>query len=167
VDKKSQNKSPINQNMMKNSSNGNSDSGNSILNSFRSKSRRQSSPQSQRSLDQDKPLTPYDDRVIPTLRHTNKSRLDRENIALNTNKIEDDLIQDSGSSEALVPDQSGYENIEQEMYDPMDGTEEMSEREVREAALMNDYLGKQIVSNFLLLKLKNVFKILNCCIIYM
>ena len=118
------------------------------MNSFRAKSRRQSSPVSQRSLDQDKPLTPYDDRIIPTLRHTNKSRLEREALplpAINTNKLEDDLIQDSGSNEAIVPDQNGFENIEQEMYDPMDGTEEMSEREVREAALMNDYLGKQIV----------------------
>jgi len=32
------------------------------------------------------------------------------------------------------------------MYDPIDGTEEMTESEVREAALMNDYLGKQIVT---------------------
>ena len=37
------------------------------------------------------------------------------------------------------------ESIEAEIYDPMDGTEEMTEREVREAALMNDFLGKQCV----------------------
>ena len=141
---------------MKNNLNGNFESSQSVLNSYRSKSRRQSSPQSHRSTDQEKPSTPYDDRVIPTLRHTNKSRLERETIPLttiNTNRLDDDLIQDSGSSEAIVPDQSGFENIEQEMYDPMDGTEEMSEREVREAALMNDYLGKQIVSKIQIFRL--------------
>lgn len=45
---------------------------------------------------------------------------------------------------AVVPggDQDAFE---QEGYDPIDGTEEMTESEIREAALMNDYLGKQIV----------------------
>ena len=63
---------------------------------------------------------------------------------------EDEQIENGGGvgvgaiNEAIVPDQN--ESIEQEIYDPMDGTEEMSEREVREAALMNDVLGKQIVT---------------------
>ena len=150
TEKYSRNKSPISMNSPKITTN-NVEGSNSGLNSYRAKSQRQSSPQSQRSLEQDKPSTPYDDRVIPTLRHTNKSRLDREIQplpAINTNKIDDDLTQDSGSNEAIVPDQNGLENIEQEMYDPIDGTEEMSEREVREAALMNDYLGKQIVMKY-------------------
>lgn len=52
----------------------------------------------------------------------------------------------TSSSEAVVPD-SHPNDIEQEMYDPIfDGTEEMTEREVREAALMNDILGRQIVT---------------------
>ena len=148
IDKKVRNRSPLSINSPKITTNA-GDGSNSGMYSYRTKSRRQSSPQSQRSIDQEKPSTPYDDRVIPTLRHTNKSRLERETQPLpniNTNKIDDDLIQDSGSSEAIVPDQNRLENIEQEMYDPIDGTEEMSEREVREAALMNDYLGKQIVN---------------------
>lgn len=101
-----------------------------------------------------KPSTPYDDRVIPTLRHNsnnnttnntntnNKIRTDRPD----TNIVEEDqqAEQNNMINEAVVPDQS--ENLEQEMYDPIDGTEEMTESEVREAALMNDYLGKQIVT---------------------
>jgi len=99
-----------------------------------------------------KPSTPYDDRVIPTLRHNsnnsntnntninNKSRIDRPE----TNTVEEDQQAEQIINEAVVPDQS--ENLEQEMYDPIDGTEEMTESEVREAALMNDYLGKQIVT---------------------
>lgn len=124
------------------------------MNSSRGKNQRQESSLSQRSLEQEKStLTPYDDRVIPTLRHGNRSRIDRDHpqplpaINQNGNIAEEELNNpnETGSSEAIVPEQNPFENVEQEMYDPMDGTEEMTEREVREAALMNDYLGKQIV----------------------
>lgn len=124
------------------------------MNSSRGKNQRQESSLSQRSLEQEKStLTPYDDRVIPTLRHGNRSRIDRDHpqplpaIIQNGNIAEEELNNpnETGSSEAIVPEQNPFENVEQEMYDPMDGTEEMTEREVREAALMNDYLGKQIV----------------------
>ena len=103
-------------------------------------------------LDFDKPSTPYEDRVIPALRNNfNKSRTDGNN-QNNSYSLqnEDEQIENGGGvgvgaiNEAIVPDQN--ESIEQEIYDPMDGTEEMSEREVREAALMNDVLGKQIVT---------------------
>mgnify|MGYP001811148176 CR=1 FL=1 len=41
----------------------------------------------------------------------------------------------------------GGEENGNEFFDPLeDGTEEMTETEVREAALMNDYLGKQLVT---------------------
>ena len=131
------------------------------MNSSRGKNQRQESSLSQRSLEQEKStLTPYDDRVIPTLRHGNRSRIDRDNpqplpaINQNGNIAEEELNNpnETGSSEAIVPEQNPFENVEQEMYDPMDGTEEMTEREVREAALMNDYLGKQIVIPYLLIK---------------
>lgn len=103
-------------------------------------------------LDFDKPSTPYEDRVIPALRNNfNKSRTDGNNQNNSYNlQNEDEQIENGGGvgvgaiNEAIVPDQN--ESIEQEIYDPMDGTEEMSEREVREAALMNDVLGKQIVT---------------------
>lgn len=103
----------------------------------------QSSPRSNRasiSERADKPPTPYEDRVIPTLRNTNKSRNDKNEYPPNDNEDSSQITQ---SSDALVIDQ---DNFEAESYDPMDGTEEMTEREVREAALMNDYLGKQIVT---------------------
>ncbi len=100
-------------------------------------------------LEFDKPSTPYEDRVIPALRNNNKSRIDGNNQNNSYNiSNEDEQIENGGGggviNEAIVPDQN--ESIEQEIYDPMDGTEEMSEREVREAALMNDVLGKQIVT---------------------
>ena len=122
-------------------------------------SRKQTSPLSNRQQQQsneldyynNKPATPYDDRVIPTLRHSNnKSRIDKperlEQPTTNNNNIieEDQSIDQNTINEAIVPDQNEY--LEQEMYDPIDGTEEMTESEVREAALMNDYLGKQIVT---------------------
>lgn len=114
----------------------------------------QQQQQSPRSLLPEKPLTPYEDRVIPTLRNSNnKSRLEKRN------DEDDGQLNNSGSNhsssdpvvvvgnDSVVPDQQPQQDgeYEQEMYDPMDGTEEMTEREVREAALMNDYLGKQIV----------------------
>lgn len=109
----------------------------------------------------DKPPTPYEDRVIPTLRNNNKSRVDKKYAGdgsdYNGAANDDEQLNNSGGSsredggggggdtnDTVVPDQQQQE-FEQEMYDPMDGTEEMNEREVREAALMNDYLGKQIV----------------------
>jgi hypothetical protein len=71
----------------------------------------------------------------------------------NVNDAEETNLQNganTSSSEAVVPESQGTIaslNDEQEMYDPVfDGTEEMTEREVREAALMNDILGKQIVT---------------------
>ena len=101
----------------------------------------------QQSTDPNKPSTPYEDRVIPTLRHGNKSRVDR------TMDEEDNTINESILiNDAMVPDQSmsqdqTIDGFEPEYgYDPIDGTEEMTERDVREAALMNDYLGKQIVT---------------------
>ena len=105
-------------------------------------------------MELEKPPTPYEDRVIPTLRHNSIAKsqkgdkTEREtNIDTAINE-EDPLASKDGttsSSEAVVPE-SGYEGPEQESYDPIDGTEEMTEREVREAALMNDILGKQIVT---------------------
>jgi hypothetical protein len=108
----------------------------------------------------DKPPTPYEDRVIPTLRNTNKSRAEKK-YPDGTDYNEDEQLNNSGGgsssredggggvgavNDSIVPDQQQQQQeFEQEMYDPMDGTEEMTEREVREAALMNDYLGKQIV----------------------
>ena len=101
-----------------------------------------------------KPSTPYDKRVIPTLRNTtNKSRLDKPT----DNQHEERQRQSHQSSmrvheeepnESVVldPTNNAAESMEPETYDPMDGTEEMTEREVREAALMNDFLGKQIVT---------------------
>jgi len=85
--------------------------------------------------------------VIPTLRNTN-------NAAKNTSRPDEDTADPdttnntsiSGSNEAVVPDQADQSDQQQQDYDPIDGTEEMSEREVREAALMNDILGKQIVT---------------------
>lgn len=54
-------------------------------------------------------------------------------------------VGNTSSSEAVVPDSNAAN--EEDMYDPIfDGTEEMTEREVREAALMNDILGRQIVT---------------------
>jgi hypothetical protein len=101
----------------------------------------------------DKVSTPYEDRVIPTLRHVNtgvgannnKSRLEKyeqgQPIAIGS---DDENL----TSEAVVP-ASDFENeLTENVYDAnaIDGTEEMTERDVREAALMNDFLGKQIVS---------------------
>lgn len=103
----------------------------------------QTSPRSNRasiSERPDKPPTPYEDRIIPTLRNTNKSRIDKNEYPSNEN----DDAQITQSNDALVP--TDQDNFEPESYDPMDGTEEMTEREVREAALMNDILGKQIVT---------------------
>lgn len=71
------------------------------------------------------------------MRNTNKSRIDRHE--------QPNEEEGTNNNEAVVPDQ---EIFEQDVYDPMDGTEEMTESEVREAALMNDYLGKQLVKNF-------------------
>lgn len=108
----------------------------------------------------DKPLTPYEDRIIPTLRNSNKSRQEKVSVGDNIQHDEEQIISSIPSSNTnnnadptfatkdLLTAQD--QEFEQEMYDPMDGTEEMTEREVREAALMNDYLGKQIVSNVLL-----------------
>lgn len=120
------------------------------------------------SIPGEKPLTPYEDRVIPTLRNNNKSRQDKMfgtgGADYYNNGNDDEQLNNSGSensketggggggggpSDSIVPvdqQQQQQNEYEQEMYDPMDGTEEMTEREVREAALMNDYLGKQIVS---------------------
>ena len=104
-------------------------------------------------------VTPYDDRLIPRLRH-NRSRFER-NDATGTSA---DNYENGGANEAVVPGPNGTANgngngngsggietdgrtEEYDIFDPlMDGTEEMTEREVREAALMNDYLGKQLVT---------------------
>jgi hypothetical protein len=105
----------------------------------------------------EKPLTPYEERVIPTLRNNNnKSRQDQAaHFQQQSTEDDRDLAPPGGNdqaqttpSEALVPadETTTGPGFEQEMYDPMDGTEEMTEREVREAALMNDYLGKQTVT---------------------
>jgi centrosomal protein CEP104 len=113
---------------------------------------------SQNELDfySNKPATPYDDRVIPTLRHNSnnpnninnsKSRMDKPSFDPANNTEEEQIEQQQNSiNEAIVPEGGGTDFDQQEMYDPMDGTEEMTESEVREAALMNDYLGKQIVT---------------------
>lgn len=111
-----------------------------------------------------KPSTPYDDRIIPALRNNNKSRQDKNtnnNDPVNQQQAGQNAQSDedpsnvtlnntttTSNNDAMVPDQETYE---QEMFDPMDGTEEMTEREVREAALMNDCLGKQIVRLLLFL----------------
>lgn len=113
---------------------------------------------SPRSVMPEKPLTPYEDRVIPTLRNNNKSRQDKSlggaGADYYSSAADDEQLNNSGSNnsqdqgagpDSIVPEQQPPVEFEQEMYDPMDGTEEMTEREVREAALMNDYLGKQIV----------------------
>jgi hypothetical protein len=113
----------------------------------------------------EKPLTPYEDRVIPTLRHR-ESRQEKNFAGVSGvatgeyYNTETEPLNNSGggsgngeensgggANDSQVPDQQDQqkEEFEQEMYDPLDGTEEMTEREVREAALMNDYLGKQIV----------------------
>lgn len=98
----------------------------------------------------EKPPTPYDDRVIPTLRNNNKTqRTDRSQEPHEyANESEEQAtgglqnVGNTSGSEAVVPDSN-----EEDMYDPIfDGTEEMTEREVREAALMNDILGRQIVT---------------------
>ncbi len=117
-----------------------------------------------------KPPTPYDDRVIPTLRNSQKSRLDKESELKSVNKLnldqnnlqngstlrilseEEDSSSNNLMNDSQAPDPNSNppetfnNNADPEAYDPMDGTEEMTEREVREAALMNDFLGKQIVT---------------------
>ena len=134
---------------------------------------------SPRGSQPEKPLTPYEDRVIPTLRNTNKSRQEKFSTGgggvgvgggadYYNNGNEDEQLNNSGSenskdngggtnggvpSDSIVPDQQQQGEYEQEMYDPIDGTEEMTERELREAALMNDYLGKQIVTTSFLFNL--------------
>jgi hypothetical protein len=102
--------------------------------------------------------TPYEDRIIPTLRHAtagvgaggSKSRLEKyeqgQQPVAAAGSDDENLV-----SEAVVPAAAGVENefaaYDNAAYDAngMDGTEEMTERDVREAALMNDFLGKQIV----------------------
>jgi hypothetical protein len=106
-----------------------------------------------------KPATPYDERVIPTLRNSNnRSRMDNplaesKNNANGNNSHHANtsmrINEENEPGEMLNQQSEMYpnntESMEPETYDPMDGTEEMTEREVREAALMNDFLGKQIV----------------------
>ena len=87
----------------------------------------------------EKPSTPYDDRVIPTLRHNVNAKSHQPTASTIINEQEELA---TAANEAVVPESE----LEQEMYDPIDGTEEMTEREVREAALMNEYIGKQIVT---------------------
>jgi hypothetical protein len=110
-----------------------------------------------------KPATPYDERVIPTLRkNNNTSRLDKSidngheaggKNSLNNNAASMRISEeDTGEAVMNSEQQLNTESMEPETYDPMDGTEEMTEREVREAALMNDFLGKQIVSECFLSK---------------
>lgn len=115
---------------------------------------------SPRGSQPEKPLTPYEDRVIPTLRNSNKSRQDKHfstgGADYYNNGNDDEQLNNSGSDnskdmtggggpiDSMVPDSHQVE-YEHEIQDSVDGTEEMTEREVREAALMNDYLGKQIV----------------------
>lgn len=93
-----------------------------------------------------KPSTPYDERVIPTLRNNNsKSRMEKpiETLPVVTTTTKSRAINEE---EQYDNETNGDpDNLEAEAYDPMDGTEEMTEKEVREANQMNQYLGKQIV----------------------
>ena len=125
------------------------------------------------NLSLNKPSTPYEERVIPALRNTNRSRLDassptggtavRPTAAAAIATVQENATDGGGGgggggvggdlnandlAEALVPEQSeSAENANNvgDFGDQVDGLEEMSEKEVREAALMIDYLGKPIV----------------------
>ncbi len=87
--------------------------------------------------------------MIPTLRNNvNNNNYNNTSKNNKTEKLQNSNEENNDSKEGDGFKESGglnEDNIEQESYDPIDGTEEMTEREVREAALMNDYLGKQIV----------------------
>lgn len=131
----------------------------------RSKNNLDQSPQlSNRQTDVDKPMTPYDERVIPAIRNqNNRSRMEKNdqpapvtnNNPKNNIAEEDQQDNQTNDSDGVVPDNNNNndanninEFTEQDDPNGMDGTEEMSEKEVREAALMNDILGKQIVRLF-------------------
>ena len=119
--------------------------------------------------DSDRPKTPYEDRLIPTLRN-NRSRLDRADQG-----AAGSILNGGGRTSVVggVIEENGVNTSngaidEQDFNDPAtaDGTEEMTERDIREAAQMNDHLGKQIVSskenekiNFLQLVLFNNLKV--------
>lgn len=94
--------------------------------------------------DRDRPKTPYEDRLIPTLRN-NRSRLEKlDNTTLANGRMSVNAAPTIEEAGAANTSNGAIE--EQEVFDPSaDGTEEMTERDIREAAQMNDYLGKQIV----------------------
>ncbi len=101
--------------------------------------------------------------MIPTLRN-NRSRLDKTVDAGGSNgnnlvnigggrisEIGGTIDENSGVgsvsgadiNNSAIEEQGGDINNDQ----TTDGTEEMTERDIREAAQMNDHLGKQVVSN--------------------
>ncbi len=102
--------------------------------------------------DSDRPKTPYEDRLIPTLRN-NRSRLDKADQGA-AGSILNGVGGGRTSVAGGVIEENGVNNTsngaidEQDFNDPAtaDGTEEMTERDIREAAQMNDHLGKQVVS---------------------
>ena len=108
--------------------------------------------------DPDRTKTPYDDRLIPTLRN-NRSRLDTAGGAGGAGGSLFNGASGGGGRLSVVggvaeEKENGGINIsngaidEQDLNDPAttDGTEEMTEKDIREAAQMNDHLGKQVVT---------------------
>lgn len=86
--------------------------------------------------------TPYEDRIIPTLRN-NKSRIEKLESG---SRIGDPETGESGLLNNSINGISEEQEINYGGDPTTDGTEEMTEREVREAAQMNDALGKQVVT---------------------
>ena len=87
----------------------------------------------------DRPKTPYEDRLIPTLRNNKGGRASVVN-----GNLDESLL--NTTVNGILPAIDSAVEEQPDVFDPTnDGTEEMTERDMREAAQMNDSLGKQIV----------------------